>query len=168
MLIALSWSCKMIPFLFPPAYSTRNNTKRQLGSKVYRKTQFWKEIFICSLFSKAKCGLWSFMWSHTNLDVTLGGQVVDLWRLRLVDDLHQTHAVCQIAIVQLHVCQGEPKHVLNREINSLACVWRLIWTGFTSAFSALVRQNMLLCSVTVQTFKKGIISLEKRGFAGVN
>lgn len=37
------------------------------------------------------------------LDVTLGAQVVDLRRLHLVDDLHQTGAVGQIAIVQLHV-----------------------------------------------------------------
>lgn len=37
------------------------------------------------------------------LDVTLGAQVVDLRGLHLVDDLHQTRAVCQIAVVQLHV-----------------------------------------------------------------
>lgn len=50
-----------------------------------------------------------FLWSHTNLHVTLSGQVVNLRWPRLTDDLHQTHAVCQIAIVQLHVCQTEPK-----------------------------------------------------------
>lgn len=37
------------------------------------------------------------------LDVTLGAQVVDLRGLHLVDDLHQTRAVGQIAVVQLHV-----------------------------------------------------------------
>lgn len=86
-------------------HSTGNNSKRLFTKK---KTQFWKEIFICSLFSKPKSGLWSFVWSDTNLDMTLSSQVVDLWRLCLTDDLHQTHAVCQIAVVQLHVCQREP------------------------------------------------------------
>lgn len=37
------------------------------------------------------------------LDVTLSAQVVDLVGLDLVDDLHQTRAVRQIAVVQLHV-----------------------------------------------------------------
>lgn len=37
------------------------------------------------------------------LDVTLSTQVVDLCRLHLVDDLHQTHAVSQVTIMQLHV-----------------------------------------------------------------
>lgn len=39
----------------------------------------------------------------TYLDVTLSAQVVDLCRLHLVDDLHQTRAVGQVAVVQLHV-----------------------------------------------------------------
>lgn len=43
-----------------------------------------------------------FAGSHY-LDVALSAQVVDLCRLHLVDDLHQTRAVSQIAIVQLHV-----------------------------------------------------------------
>ncbi len=37
------------------------------------------------------------------LDVTLSTQIVDLCGLHLVDDLHQARAVCQIAIMQLHV-----------------------------------------------------------------
>lgn len=37
------------------------------------------------------------------LDVTLSAQVVNLGGLDLVDDLHQTRAVRQIAVVQLHV-----------------------------------------------------------------
>lgn len=103
-------------------HSTGNNSKRQLGS-----TQFWKEIFICSLFSKPKSGLWSFMRSDTNLDMTLSSQVVDLCWLCLADDLHQTHAVCHIAVVQLHVCQSEPKphtdSLLSRaeHINKQSC-----------------------------------------------
>lgn len=43
-----------------------------------------------------------FVGSHY-LDVTLSAQVVDLCRLHLVDDLNQTCAVSQIAIMQLHV-----------------------------------------------------------------
>lgn len=35
--------------------------------------------------------------------MTLSAQVVDLRGLHLVDDLHQTRAVCQVAVVQLHV-----------------------------------------------------------------
>lgn len=38
------------------------------------------------------------------LDVTLSTQVVDLSWLHFVDDLHQTCAVSQIPIMQLHVC----------------------------------------------------------------
>lgn len=45
-----------------------------------------------------------FVGSHY-LDMTLSAQVVDLCRLHLVDDLHQTCAVSQITIVQLHVWQ---------------------------------------------------------------
>lgn len=37
------------------------------------------------------------------LDVALRAQVVDLGGLDLVDDLHQTRAVRQVAVVQLHV-----------------------------------------------------------------
>lgn len=43
-----------------------------------------------------------FLGSHY-LDVTLSAQVVDLCRLHLVDDLHKTRAVSEIAIMQLHV-----------------------------------------------------------------
>lgn len=42
-------------------------------------------------------------WGGGYLDVTLGPQVVDLCGFNLVDDLHQTRAVRQIAVVQLHV-----------------------------------------------------------------
>lgn len=41
------------------------------------------------------------------LDVTLSAQVVDLGGLHLVDDLHQTCAVRQIAVVQLHILTKE-------------------------------------------------------------
>lgn len=84
---------------------TGSEPKMESGRNAHRRIQIWKQIFICSFFSKPKRGLWSLMWSHTNLDVTLSSQVVDLCRLCLSDDLHQTHAVGQIAIVQLHVCQ---------------------------------------------------------------
>lgn len=43
------------------------------------------------------------------LDVALSCQVVDLHRLHLQDNLHQTHAVSQITIMQLHVYQRDPQ-----------------------------------------------------------
>lgn len=111
-----------------------------------------------------------FLWSHTNLHVTLSAQVVNLCWPRLTDDLHQTHAVCQIAIVQLHVCQREPKPHTDplfskaKHINKQSC---FCLTGdekkkkcFKQTSSHLITQHMMTCLVTVKTLEKQISSLK--------
>lgn len=54
------------------------------------------------------------------LDVTLSAQVVDLGGLDLVDDLHQTRAVGQITVVQLHVLKKRQtkkrRHVVSSQV----------------------------------------------------
>lgn len=47
----------------------------------------------------------SFQCVNSHLDVALGSKVVDLRGFHLVYDLHQTCAVCQIPIVQFHICR---------------------------------------------------------------
>lgn len=66
------------------------------------------QVFIKSVFS------------ITYLDVTLSAQVVDLRRLHLVDDLHQTGAVGQVSVVQLHVFKTATSYsfIINKDLDT--------------------------------------------------
>lgn len=82
------------------------------------------------------------------LDVTLSAQVVDLGGLDLVDDLHQTCAVRQIAVVQLHVLTERWTNTLffHRFLTNCA-VFALVSRELT-AFSVCLRVLVEMLNTT--------------------